>query len=193
MTSSDFSEIRQSIKAIINMFPVSERDVHVALLEYSDRIDLKFGFLAYNNKPELLRAIDRVTPSGGRGVRTDQVLAEANQLFSPNAGSRPGVPKMLVIITDDESTGTQPLSSVAELLKKSGVMVRVVGIGSRVKPEQWKGVVPSVGGLVTVDTPDQTGTVVDDIEKEIRRVAESSKLKFGSFYNIIISNLPRVL
>jgi hypothetical protein len=153
----------------------------VALLEYSDRIDLKFGFLAHSSKPELLRAIDRVTPSGGRSVLTDQVLAEANQLFSLNAGSRPGVPKMLVIITDDMSTGTQPLSSVAQSLRRSGVAVRVVGIGSRVNPEEWKDVVPAAGGLIPVDTTDQILTVVDDIEKEIRRVADSSKLRFRFF------------
>jgi hypothetical protein len=181
MTSTDFNRVRQAIKAIINRFPVSARDVHVALLEYSDRIDLKFGFLAHSSKPELLRAIDRVTPSGGRSVLTDQVLAEANQLFSLNAGSRPGVPKMLVIITDDMSTGTQPLSSVAQSLRRSGVAVRVVGIGSRVNPEEWKDVVPAAGGLIPVDTTDQILTVVDDIEKEIRRVADSSKLKFRFF------------
>lgn len=176
MTSSDFNEIRQFIKTTINRFPVSARDVHVALLEYSDSIDLKFGFLAHTNKPELLRAVDRMSPSGGRGVQTDQVLAEANQLFTPNAGSRPGVPKVLVIITDDQSTGTRPLSRVAEPLKQAGVKVYVVGIGSRVYPEDWTGVVPSERGVIIVDRPDQTVTVVDDIEKKIRLVGESSKL-----------------
>ena len=176
LSSSDFNKIRQFVKATIDRFPVSKRDVHVALLEYSDRIDLKFGFLAHTNKPELLRAVDRVTPSGGRGIQTDQVLAEANQLFTPEAGARPGVPKMLVIITDDVSTGTRPLSLVAEPLKKAGVQVYVVGVGSRVIPEDWRGVVSSERDVINVDTPGQTLTVVDDIERKIRRIAEPSKL-----------------
>ena len=179
MTSSDFNEVRKAIKAIINQFPVSAQDVHVALLEYSDRIHLKFGFLTHTNKPQLLRAVDEVTPSGGLNVRSDQVLAEANQLFNPSAGSRPGVPKMLVVITDDESTGT--LSSVSQSLKRSGVAVRVIGVGSRIRAEEWKDVVPSIGGLIAVDRPDQIMTVVDDIGREIRRVAESSKFILESF------------
>lgn len=175
MTTSDFNKIRQFIKTIIDQLPISANDVHVALLEYSDRIDLKFGFLSHTSKPELLRAVDRVTPSGGRGIHTDQVLAEANQLFSPEAGSRPGVPKILVVITDDESTGTRPLSRVSEPLKEAGVEVIVVGVGSRVNPEQWKGVVPSKDNVITVNGPDQIGSAVDDIGKKINSVAESSK------------------
>ena len=182
MSSSDFNKIRQFIKTTIDRFPVSARDVHVAVLEYSDLIDLKFGFLAHTNKPELLREVDRVTPSGGRGIQTDQVLAEANQLFTSEAGARPGVPKVLVIVTDDVSTGTRPLSLVADPMKKAGVQVYVVGVGSRVKPEDWRGVVSSERDVINVDTPDQTLTVVDDIERNIRRVAESSKLKFRCCY-----------
>lgn len=178
ISRSDFNAIRKFIKSTINQFPVSSRDVRVALLEYSDSIDLKFGFLAHTNKPELLRAIDQMTPSRGRGILTDQVLAEANLLFTSNTGSRPGVPKILVIVTDDQSTGTRPLSRVSEPLKRAGVKVYVVAVGSRVNPEDWKGVVPSEGGVITVDTPQQTVSVAPDIEKKIKLVAESSKLKF---------------
>ena len=181
MTTSEFNEIRQFIKTTINQFPVSKQDTHVALLEYSDSIDLKFGFLAHTNKAELLRAVDQMTPSGGRGVQTDQVLAEANQLFTPSAASRPGVPKVLVIITDDVSTGTRPLSRVAEPFKEAGINVFVVGVGSRVKPEDWRDVVSTEGDVIKVDRPDQTITVVDDIERKIRGVADSSKFKFRIF------------
>lgn len=175
MTSSDFNYVRAFIKSTVDRFPISEDDVRVALLEYSDNIDMKFGLLTHTNKPGLLRAIDGVMFSRGSGVLTDHVLAEANQLFSPITGSRPRVPKVLVVITDDSSTGERPLSVVANPLLEAGVKVYVVGIGPRVIPADWTGVVQNENGVVVVNTSDHINIVKDNIERNIRGYAESSK------------------
>ncbi|XP_046851485.1 collagen alpha-3(VI) chain-like [Xenia sp. Carnegie-2017] len=173
MTSTDFNYVRAFIKSTVDRFPISEDDVRVALLEYSDNIDMKFGFLTHTNKPGLLRAIDGVMFSRGSGVLTDHVLAEANQLFSPITGSRSRVPKVLVVITDDSSTGGRPLSVVASPLLEAGVKVYVVGIGPRVIPADWTDVVQNENGVVVVNTSDHINIVKDNIERNIRGYAES--------------------
>lgn len=168
MTQDDFRKVKEFLKSIVSKFPISERDIHVALIEYSDLIEKPFGFLAYMNKRDVLRAIDRITPSRRRFVETDRVLREAILLFSAQAGGRPAAPKVLVVVTDDKSTGSESLRRAAEPLKKAGVRVFVVGIGSRVDPDDWKGVVLSEKDFIRVDRPDNVPTVAHVVESVIQ-------------------------
>ena len=107
-------------------------------------------------------------------METDRVLSEVALAFRPSAGGRQNVPKMLIVLTDDAWNRAESLKLAADPLLKAGVRVHVVGIGSRVDSDDWKGVVPDAGGFTTVDKPDDVPSVAVDVGSVIKDAVERS-------------------
>ena len=69
-------------------------------MEYSDEATLKISFNDFTNPDRLKEAVDRIQPSRGQGVETAKGLElAANRVFGVGHGSRPGVAKVLVLLT----------------------------------------------------------------------------------------------
>lgn len=91
---------------------------------YSSRARKVFGFNSYNNKRQLMRAIDRI-PYFRRGTRTGYALSYAQRsLFRGRHRRR----KQLLIVMTDGRSGDRVRGS-ALALHRAGVETFAVGIG----------------------------------------------------------------
>ena len=104
----------------------------IAVISYSKyaQVDIKFG--EFSNVIDFNAAVDEVKHQRKR-TRIDKALDLANTaVFTPSGGARPGVAKVMIILTDGKQTVTNDSKTldvaVRPLLEKN-VTVFAVGVG----------------------------------------------------------------
>uniref|UniRef100_A0A3B4YLI7 Collagen type XIV alpha 1 chain n=1 Tax=Seriola lalandi dorsalis TaxID=1841481 RepID=A0A3B4YLI7_SERLL len=75
----------------------------VAIAQFSDDARTEFQLSSHGNKEALLEAIQRIRYKGGN-TKTGRAIKHVKEsIFTPEAGARRGVPKVLVVLTDGRS------------------------------------------------------------------------------------------
>ena len=174
LTREEFESIKKLVSNTLDRYTISPDKTQVAMIEYSDKPTIMFYLNDYKDRNTLQDAIDNIQPSRGKYTATDDALKlAADQVFSPERGSRPGVPKVLILVTDDKSTGSKSLREAAEPLRKKGVPIHVVTIGSKYDDVEIKDLVPTPGHVVSVNKPEEVGNlapkITDTIDKNIEK------------------------
>lgn len=96
-----FRRYIQFIKQLISGFNIGQYGTHVGIVVFSLEARVIFGFQRYYNLWTLLKAIDSMRYSQ-RGARIGNALEEVRtKLFG--ASARPGMPKMVLVVTDTVS------------------------------------------------------------------------------------------
>lgn len=133
-----FRRVLNFVSQIVSAFNVSETGAQVGVVEFSNRPEIQIKLDEFRNSKLLHDEIMNISDSGGR-TRTDSALRiMSRDFFTYEKGSRPGVPKVLVLVTDGKSTGVKPLSESVRGLRKKGVIVYTVGIGDRISISELK-------------------------------------------------------
>ena len=185
LTRKQFESIKKFVSDTLNRYTISPKETQVAVVEYSDTPTIVVSFNDFKDRDTLQEAIDTIRPSRGKYTATDDALKlAADQVFSPERGSRPGFPKALILITDGESTGPEPLRDAAEPLRKKGVPVYVVTIGDRYHGNEIQELAPSSGHVVSVNRPEE----VEDLAPKITNIIDRNIEK--SMYSIVIKREP---
>lgn len=100
---------------------------------YSNSASVKARFGEFAEESEFARAVEGLPYERGL-TRIDKALAlTASDIFAK--GSRPGVPKIAMLITDGTQTpaaDAKGLREASEPLRKAGVRVLAIGIGKGV-------------------------------------------------------------
>lgn len=90
---------------MIDKLEVDENGVHIAVMVFSTDVEIVVPFNGYKNAQELKQDIEGIDFMNGWS-RTDLALEAAkHQLFSPNGGSRDGIPKALIVLSDGRTDG----------------------------------------------------------------------------------------
>lgn len=101
-TPDTIEKLSNFTTSIIDGLDISPSGVHVALITYGANATIVFPFNALQgrlvNKDEVKKLVSTATPMPGR-PRIDKALQLADKkLFTTEAGSRPGVPKVTISI-----------------------------------------------------------------------------------------------
>lgn len=174
ISPKQFEQFKNFIKSTVGRFDISESTSHVAVVEYSDKPTLAIALNEYTNNERLKDAVDRLRPSRGNRVVTDRALRfVASDVFTSTDGSRPGVPKVVVVLTGSESTGSEPLREAAMPLLDAGARVIVIQSGTTKIPGIRN--ITSTREVVTVSGDDRLDVLGENIAKKI-----VSKVEKGS-------------
>jgi hypothetical protein len=173
LTESEFEKLKEFVIKSLASYNISRENTHVGVIEYSDNVFIKLPLHQYFTIQELKEAVKDIEPSRGRNVLTDEALkTAAADVFSINSGGRPGAAKVLIVITDDASSGSQPISETVEPLKEAGIQVHVIAIGNRIPRKELEEMSFGNESIHVVPTPDKlpekTGDVADVVDKAIR-------------------------
>ena len=137
----DFQRECEFVKAMVSSFRVGPSSVRVGLITYSETPNLDIRFDQYATSNECRNAVQRLTYVGGR-TRIDLALRLASSnLFNSGFGSRPGVPKVLVVLTDGQQTPAHdavPIRDAIKPIRQAGIRVQAVGVGSYADPEELR-------------------------------------------------------
>ena len=133
-----FRRVLNFVNRIVSAFNISSKTAQVGVAEFSNKPVIPINLDDFSNSKQLQDEISKIVDSGGR-TRTDSALRIMSQdFYTYDKGSRAGVPKILVVVTDGESTGTEPLSEAVKGLREKGVMIYSVGIGDRINTKELK-------------------------------------------------------
>ncbi len=176
LTTNEFENLKEFVIKSLASYNISRENTHVGVIEYSDAVSIKLPLHQYFTIQELTEAIRGIQPSRGRNVVTDEALkTAADDVFSITSGGRPGAAKVLVIITDDASSGSQPISEAVDPLKKAGIQVHVVAIGNRVSRKELEDITSEDKRIHVVPTPENLPEKADDVADVIEEAIQNRK------------------
>ena len=172
-----FEHLKQLAKNMIDLYSISEKATHVGVLEYSDKAVVEIKLNDFYKSWELKQAIDRIKSSNKKGVVTDEVLRKAaDKIFNSENGARPGAAKVLVILTDDKSTGEEPLGQAVVPLNDKGVRIYVVSIGPNTDQDEIKTIVAGDKNIISTKTTYEVPPLAPVLKKQIEDDIDDRKL-----------------
>ena len=125
--------------SLASAFGVTQDNARASVVTFSYYADLSIKFSDYSDIISFAGAVDKI-PLMGSTTRIDRALRETqNEMFNENNGARPGVTKLVILLTDGsqtKDTGAEDPAAIAEELRNSGIVVLVIGIGSGVNPSE---------------------------------------------------------
>ncbi|XP_008321702.2 collagen alpha-1(XIV) chain isoform X2 [Cynoglossus semilaevis] len=97
----------------------------VAIVQFSDDARTEFQLSSHSNKEVMLEAIQRIRYKGGN-TKTGRAIKHVKEsIFTPEAGARRGVPKVLVVLTDGRSQ--DDVNKVSKEMQMEGYIIFAIG------------------------------------------------------------------
>ena len=136
---NDYDKEKDFLKALAATFGISKDTSRAGVVTFSYNAEHSILLTDHDNLALFNEAVDRI-PLMGSTTRIDRALRlSQRELFSIQNGGRPGIPKVLVLLTDgsqtDDSDAEDP-GAVADEIRKKGVRILIIGIGSGVNQEE---------------------------------------------------------
>ena len=166
----EYSKEKDFLKALAATFGVSSDDSRAGVVtfsydaEHSIKLKDHSDILSFNN------AVDKIFLMGST-TRIDKALRLAQkELFSLSNGGRPGIPKLLVLLTDGSQTpgaDVEEPAQIANEIRKSGIRLLVIGIGKGVSMTELLKIGASRENVYSADSFNTliSGEFIDDIVK----------------------------
>ena len=138
--SSGYMQILRFAKSIAAAFSISDKLTQVGLFKFNNSTEIVFHLNRYGDRRSLLSAIDNVVIHGG-DTNIAAALRVARQMFSRSNGARPGVPKILIMLTDGVANSEELRTlDEAELTKAADVEIFVVGVTHLVDEDELRAI-----------------------------------------------------
>lgn len=103
MKYDDFQLMKNFAKEIFSSYNIGENAVRAGLIRYNRRVHVQFSLNDHSTLDDVLDAVD-ATEHSGSGTRTGQALQHVIDTELTEAkGARPGVPKIVITVTDGKS------------------------------------------------------------------------------------------
>lgn len=117
--------MKDFMNSVISKSNIGQNEVHVGVMQFSDKRDIVFRLNQHYSKEDMTNAINAMIQAGG-GTLTGDALTEVSKYFDANEGGRPGMRQRLVVITDGEAQ--DKVKAPAEALRAKGVVVYAIGV-----------------------------------------------------------------
>ena len=130
---NDYQNEKNFLKSLAGAFGVSKNDSRAGVITFSYYSEHSIKLKDHTDITSFNAAVDAI-PLMGSTTRIDKALRlTQNELFTLENGARPGIPKILILLTDGSQTqdaGAEDPGDISNELRQAGVTVLVVGIGS---------------------------------------------------------------
>ena len=129
----DYSKEKDFLKVLAGTFGVSANGSRAGVVTLSYYTEHSIKLNDHTDLSSFSAAVDKI-PLMGSTTRIDKALRlTKKEMFSAANGGRTGVPKVVILLTDGSQTqdvGAEDPGDVADELRKDGINILVVGIGS---------------------------------------------------------------
>ncbi|XP_053721185.1 integrin alpha-M-like [Synchiropus splendidus] len=123
----DFTKMKVFVKDLVKSFLGS--DTQFSITEFATDPKVYQYFNSFDIR-KWERQINAVRQSSGWTYTAKAIKHIVNNVFSLSRGSRPNVKKILIVITDGESTDPKELPGAAASAKAKGIVPFAIGVGS---------------------------------------------------------------
>ena len=90
----------------------------------------------------------------------------------------------MVIVTDDRSSGTEPLKDAVKPILVKGVRIYIVNIGSKPDKEETEDIIPGETNQLTPKITDDVPPLAPELAKRITEDTNESKLSYYFAHNL---------
>lgn len=163
----NFKKCLDFLKSLTRAFVISPADTRVGAIVFSSRSELQFNFHQYTTQAQLETAIDNIKHPGYRTKTGLALTMSKDQLFND---ARPGVPRVLVILTDGRAN--DDVVKPSEELREIGVVIFAVGLGKNYNEKQLISMAATKENVLTADFPDMM-TIVTTLQEKLCKGGES--------------------
>lgn len=127
-TQSGFPAMKSFVQRVVESLSVGENKDRVSVVQYSSDPKTHFSLNTYEEKQDVLAAVQQLNHKGGKPLNTGAALAYVrNNAFTDSSGSRhqDGVPQILIMLNGGRSQ--DDVASAAAALKHAKVVPFCVG------------------------------------------------------------------
>nr|KAG5712283.1 hypothetical protein BaRGS_023862 [Batillaria attramentaria] len=163
--ASNFQKQVDFVKALVSDLEISRTAAQVGLVTFSTDPHRIFFLNQYYDKNSVLSALGHVPYLSGATYTQRALVYMREHFFTASAGSRSGVPKVLILLTDGKSTSPTETAQQARLLKEQGIYVIAVGIGFSLNQNELHSIASDSNGVVSVSAFSDLLTHIENIEK----------------------------
>ena len=139
----------------------STNQIHYAVVLYGNEPSVVLKFSQGITDPDRLVELVSSASNIPGGSALDKALQKAKQLFTDDDAVRPDARQILVVMTDDESSGDREVAKgVAEDLIDNHVTIITVAVGSEVDSSELETLTPTDGfsmNTTSDEDPEKTG------------------------------------
>ena len=128
-------------KRIAGAFVIGRNQTQIGLVKFSHEIEIVFHLNTYGDRQSVLDAIGNVTISGGDTNIAAALRTAREMMFTEQNGSRPEVPKILILLTDGTANVEEPDTlPEADLTKAANITIYTVGVTHAVDEDQLRAI-----------------------------------------------------
>jgi nitric oxide reductase activation protein len=135
----EYSKEKDFLKALVAMFGVSKDGSRAAVVTFSAYSKHSIKLKDHSDLSSFNKAVDAI-PLMNYTTRIDRALRMTErEMFTIKNGARPGINKVLIILTDGSQTqdaGAEDPGVLAEELRQAGINIISVGIGKSTNPTE---------------------------------------------------------
>ena len=128
----EYGKEKDFLKVLAGTFGISSNGSRAGVITFSYYTEHSIKMNDHQDLSSFNAAVDKI-PLMGSTTRIDKALRlTQTEMFSLPNGGRPGVPKVLILLTDGSQTqyvGAEEPGEIADELRKDGINILVVGIG----------------------------------------------------------------
>ncbi|XP_072365903.1 collagen alpha-6(VI) chain-like [Scyliorhinus torazame] len=121
----DFKRVKLFMEILINKTEIGKTRMQYGVVIFSTPVNLVFQLDQYDDKVQLLKAVDNIEQFGG-DTNTGEALGFAINYFDPSKGGRPEERQFLIVITDGEAS--DHVSKPAEAVRNKNITILAIGI-----------------------------------------------------------------
>ncbi|XP_055502877.1 von Willebrand factor A domain-containing protein 2 isoform X1 [Leucoraja erinacea] len=165
----NFDKVKDFMKTSIMQFEINPDVTQVGLVVYGSRSRTIFGLDTLDSNTNLQKAISLAPYLGGTASTGSVLLHIYDEVMSVRKGARPGVNKVVVVLTDGASTDDAAVP--ARTLRNNGITVFAVGIGDAQK-ESLLRIAGSANYMITVPSYEDLKYFEESIAHRICEVAK---------------------
>ncbi|XP_069549336.1 collagen alpha-1(XIV) chain [Brachyistius frenatus] len=122
----NFRLVRMFLENLVNAFDVGIDKTRIGLAQYSGDPRIEWHLNAFSTKDTVIDAVKNLPYKGGNTLTGLALTYILENCFKPESGSRVGVPKIGILITDGKSQ--DDVIPPAESLRNAGVELFAIGV-----------------------------------------------------------------
>ncbi|XP_044067173.1 von Willebrand factor A domain-containing protein 1 [Siniperca chuatsi] len=177
VSSYEHSRMLTFLSELLLPFSLGEDQVRVGLLQVGTRPRLEFGFDTHSTQSSLQAALRSIKPLRGDTNTVEALRMAKEWVLRPEAanGARPGLPRVLVWLTDGVKPG-DVIGPMAEL-REEGVAVLVVSTGHGNYQVLRKVVTPPVENHLYFVDIDDMSIITEDLRDAIIEIIRAERIQ----------------
>ncbi|XP_041844785.1 collagen alpha-1(XIV) chain [Melanotaenia boesemani] len=122
----NFRLVRMFLENLVNAFDVGIDKTRIGLAQYSGDPRIEWHLNTFSTKDAVIDAVKNLPYKGGNTLTGLALTFILENCFKPESGSRDGVPKIGILITDGKSQ--DDVKPPAESLRRAGVELFAIGV-----------------------------------------------------------------